>query len=112
MDNQTPPLETWQEEEVSVPHLSFDMDFDQHGQPTNIRPKMVEEKIKRRYMHTALIPHTICAPSDHYFEVRNQGKRVNGRLEVQCHACSYGRAFVVGHNRLEDGKILTLGIDF
>lgn len=107
MDNSDLPAGDWQEEEVIVPQLKFEMEFDQYGHPTKSVPKIVEEKLKRRYTYAKLLPHQICPPGEHYFEIQNGGKRVAGRVEVQCRSCTYGQAYTVGYHQLVDGKIIT-----
>lgn len=104
-------LDEWQEEERTVPQLEFDVEFDARGNPTRITPRMTEKKIKQRFMYSRLTPYDLCAPDAHYFEIKNGGKRVAGRLVVQCRNCPLGKNFVVGVHQLIDGKIVETSIN-
>ncbi len=52
-------------------------------------------------------PQAIC--KEHYYEFLNGGRRdESGRLLAKCRDCPVGRVFVLGINRLIDGKIMTI----
>ena len=100
-----PVLNQWIEEESTVEKTKPQLEFDAQGNPTKITMTTVEEKVKQRVAYATLTPHQIC--ENHYFEIRNHGERINGRLEVQCKYCGVGQDFVIGVHALEDGKIVT-----
>lgn len=102
-----PKLDEWIEEERRVPSTEYEVEFDDQGNPVRVTPHEVEKVVTEKVIYASMTPHKLCSPDQHYFEIRNGGKRVAGRLEVQCRHCGLGKNFVLGVHRLVDGRIET-----
>ena len=101
------PLNTWQTETRDVAVDVPDIGFDGAGRPvvqgTKQETRTVEEKVA--YLEVTRIP--TCENGNHHFVFMNDGKRMGGRLLVQCQQCPVGKPFIPGVHRLVDGKMLS-----
>lgn len=99
-------LNEWQEVEETIPEQTpvFSVDDHDHIQFEGIQ--QTQRTIKKKVAYATLTPHQICDPDKHNFQLMNEGKRVAGRVEVQCNRCHIGQNFVVGYHTLVNGKII------
>ena len=105
-DHESPDFEQWQEETRTVPQLEFEPEFDQLGNLKGLTHRIVDREVTERFRYARLLPHQICEPDAHYSIFKDGGKRVGGRVQVQCRHCNLGKNFVVGVHRLVEGKII------
>lgn len=88
----------WIEEEIEIP-----------GAIPNLPPGFSREdieipKVKQKVAYAPLTPY-LC--NEHFFIFKNNGKRENGHILLQCTHCPLGKIFVPGKHELVDGKLIT-----
>ncbi len=74
-------------------------------------PGISDEEIEKpkhyqKVAYVQLTPLSKCN-GDHVYAFKNNGKRENGRVLVQCRNCPYGKIFTPGIHTLVNGHIIS-----